>query len=254
MVAEDFLTKCKRIHGNMYDYTQSVYVNERTKVVVTCTSCNTVCKLSPKQLRSKHRCKWCVAIKRKEMQEQLHTEKQQKKEQQKIDIYKSRKSNSYKPLQDKIPKPKKHLGNVHTHTVKPPPVLNDQPTKPKKRKRKKRSRWSDSSWKKAGERSKAFHAFAVYVVLCYDTDTEEKFIKIGKTFQVVEGRFREFPYRWILLAYWSGSAEQASKTEREMHKLYKDYSYAPKKSFGGQSECFSMELLSNINTEKDIHE
>ena len=36
MVAEDFIAKCKRIHGTMYDYTQSVYVNERTKITATC--------------------------------------------------------------------------------------------------------------------------------------------------------------------------------------------------------------------------
>ena len=238
----------------MYDYTQSVYINERTKITVTCTSCGTVCNLSPKQLRSKHKCKWCVALKRKAEREKLRVEKLQNKNSQVPSRRKIGKSNNPKLIKDKTPRPKKTSGNVRTYTVKPPPAPPAPPTKPKKRKGKKRSRWSDSSWKKAGERSNAFHAFAVYVILCYDIDTEEKFIKIGKTFQVVENRFKEFPYRWILLAYWSGSAEQASKTEREMHKLYKDYSYAPQKSFGGQSECFSMELLNNINVKKDIHE
>ena len=244
MVAEDFIAKCKRIHGTMYDYTQSVYVNERTKITVTCTACGTVCNLSPKQLRSKRKCKWCIALKRKAEQEKLQAEQLQNKSQQISNRSKRYKSSNQTSMKSNAPRPKKTSGNVYTYTVKPPPA---PPTKSKKRKGKKRSRWSDSSWKKAGERSNAFHAFAVYVILCYDTDTEEKFIKIGKTFQVVENRFREFPYKWILLAYWSGSAEQASKTEREMHKLYKDYSYVPQKSFGGQSECFSMELLNNIN-------
>lgn len=63
-----------------------------------------------------------------------------------------------------------------------------------------------------------------------DEGTDEKFIKIGKTFRTVESRFEEFPYKWILLAYWSGSAEQASSTEREMHGLCKEYKYIPQSS------------------------
>ena len=242
MTTEEFIHKCTELHGDMYNYDAVIYVNRYTKVIITCTQCDTTYSITPMTFCRPHKCKWCIALARKQQQEKISAEKQGKKEKQ-------QQANSIKSNNKRVKK-EKTSNNTRTHRVKTPP----QPQARKKKKRTKYSRWRDSSWKKAGEHSKAFHAFAVYIILCYDEGTDEKFIKVGKTFRTVESRFEAFPYKWILLAYWSGSAEQASSTEREMHGLYKEYKYIPQKPFGGQSECFSMDMLNNINTEKDIHE
>ena len=245
MTTEEFIRKCTEIHGNVYNYDKAVYVNRYVKVTITCTLCNTTYDIKPLCFYVQRKCKRCMALARKKQQDKVNTGTNEQQNQEHLPH-----KTSNTGIKKNPPKVKKTSSDVCTHTVKPPPKQQTQPRKKKKKNSTKHSRWRDSSWKKAGEHSKAFHAFAVYVILCYDPDTEEKFIKIGKTFQVVEGRFREFPYKWILLAYWSGSAEQASNAEREMHKLYKEYKYVPQKAFGGQSECFSLDMLNNLDTEK----
>ena len=245
MTTEEFVHKCIKLHGDTYNYDKVVYVNRYTKVTITCMQCNTTYTVTPIAFCRSHKCKWCIALARKQQQEKTNTEKQNKKEKQ-------QQANNIKSG-NKHAKKEKTPNNTRTHTVKPPPSRPKR--KRKKHKRNKKMRWwRDSDWKKAGERSKAFHAFAVYIILCYDNSTNEKFIKIGKTFHTVESRFSNFPYEWVLIAYWSGDAYQVSNTEREMHCLYKDYKYLPLKHFGGHSECFSLEMLNNIYLKKDIHE
>lgn len=245
MTTEEFIHKCTELHGDIYSYDKVIYVNRYTKVTITCTQCNTTYNVTPITFCRPHKCKWCIALARKQQQEKINKEKQDKKEKQ-------QQANNTKSS-SKRHKKAKASNTVRTHTVKPPPPQHKR--KRKKHKRSKKMRWwRDSDWKKAGEHSKAFHAFAVYVILCYDDNTGEKFIKIGKTFHTVESRFREFPYKWVLIAYWSGDAYQVSNAEREMHGLYKDYKYLPLKHFGGHSECFSLGMLSNIYLKKDIHE
>ncbi len=41
LTTEQFIARATTVHGSTYDYTNTVYVNRRTKVSITCNSCNT---------------------------------------------------------------------------------------------------------------------------------------------------------------------------------------------------------------------
>src|SRR5690606_14342957 len=57
--------------------------------------------------------------------------------------------------------------------------------------------WGISEWQKAGEKSKSFDSFKVYVIKCWND--KETFYKIGRTFKTTSSRFKsrkEMPYNY----------------------------------------------------------
>ena len=109
----------------------------------------------------------------------------------------------------------------------------------------KRQRWSYSEWEKAGRKSKYFTGFKLYVVRCYDVDTQEEFYKIGKTYREIGIRFYDIPYEYEVIAVKEGSARFVSEAEKDLHQQLKDYKYTPTKRFNGASECFSALIMEN---------
>ncbi len=102
------------------------------------------------------------------------------------------------------------------------------------------STWSYSAWQKAGEASKNFTGFKVYIIECWNE--KERFFKIGRTFVHIGKRFstsNRFPYEYKVLKVIEGSALYICQLEAELHKLNKKYKYLPSKEFGGRQECFS---------------
>ena len=103
-----------------------------------------------------------------------------------------------------------------------------------------RTLWSDTQWEEAGEKSKGFEGYSVYILKC--TSEKETFYKIGKTFQNINKRFkysREMPYEWVLLYQVYGSAKTISDLERLLHTENKTNAYIPIIEFPGNTECFS---------------
>lgn len=100
--------------------------------------------------------------------------------------------------------------------------------------------WSTATWKSAGEKSKNFNAYSVYVVRC-SNDTEV-FYKVGKTFKRVEDRikkFKEVGYSVEIVTVTTGTAAEISKKEKDMHKINKSNKYTPNAKFCGSQECYS---------------
>lgn len=59
---EDFVSTAKEIHGDKYDYSDTVYVNMRTHLKIKCTICKTVfTKYPPKHTTCKQGCPVCVS-------------------------------------------------------------------------------------------------------------------------------------------------------------------------------------------------
>lgn len=84
-----------------------------------------------------------------------------------------------------------------------------------------------------------FNSFKVYIIKCWNE--EEKFYKIGKTFQPIEKRFsgnRNMPYNYEIIKIFKGTAKEVSKIERFLQKEHKNFVYLPKIKFGGQYESF----------------
>ena len=103
--------------------------------------------------------------------------------------------------------------------------------------------WGYTVWQKAGEKSKNFDSFKVYIIKCWND--EEEFYKIGKTFQKIKLRFRtsfksKIPYNYELIKIFESKTDglYISKLEKELQKLNKDNKYLPKIEFVGMHECF----------------
>ena len=47
LTTEDFIRKAHEVHGDKYDYSESVYVNNATKVLIKCNECGNVFLQTP---------------------------------------------------------------------------------------------------------------------------------------------------------------------------------------------------------------
>lgn len=103
------------------------------------------------------------------------------------------------------------------------------------------SGWSITNWQMAGERSKSFNSFKVYILKCYNNS--EVFYKIGRTFKEVKKRFHckgRMPYKYeIVKEFIFDNAKDAFNKEVDLKRLNKEFKYIPLKTFGGMYECFS---------------
>lgn len=100
--------------------------------------------------------------------------------------------------------------------------------------------WHYSKWEAMGKRSKNFEGFKLYVIRIFNQN--EEFIKIGKTFVSLHKRLSKLPYEWIKIAEVEGSATYISELEKKLHKQFKPYTYTPKISFDGTTECFTTDI------------
>jgi len=95
----------------------------------------------------------------------------------------------------------------------------------------------------------------VYLIHCWNED--EKFYKIGITFQGIKTRFSKkesLPYNYEVIYQYICDAGCTWDLEKEHHKKYKSYQYFPKINFAGYTECFDMSLPIDeiINKLKEI--
>ncbi|RSO57538.1 hypothetical protein EA756_08575 [Acinetobacter lactucae] len=79
----------------------------------------------------------------------------------------------------------------------------------------------------------------LYLIRCFNS--EEEFFKVGITFRTLEARFTSsrMPYNYEVLETCTDSADYIWTMEKRVHRLLREYSYCPKISFKGQTECFS---------------
>lgn len=101
--------------------------------------------------------------------------------------------------------------------------------------------WSYSAWEKAGNKSKNFDSFKVYVLECVNLETNERFFKIGKTYNTVKRRYQsknEIPYKWEVVKEFIGTAGEISVLEKDLQFKNKLHKYIPKLKFQGMYECF----------------
>ena len=86
----------------------------------------------------------------------------------------------------------------------------------------------------------------LYAIKCWYQSTipskSEVFYKIGITSKTTNMRFGNrtvMPYNYEILYEVKNDADAIYDLEKILHKLLDDYSYKPKKRFGGDTECFS---------------
>lgn len=86
----------------------------------------------------------------------------------------------------------------------------------------------------------------LYIIRFYN-DTEN-FIKIGITTNDIQHRIWKIPYEHEVIKEIKGSPEFVWNKEKELHKLFKQYRYAPQIKFGGETECFDPQILELMRT------
>jgi len=99
-------------------------------------------------------------------------------------------------------------------------------------------RWSYTEWESVGLSSKYFDGFKFYKIRCYDPNTKEEFLKLGKTYRPIGIRLYDVPYEYEVIEIVEGSARFISELETQQLNLIKEQKYTPLKSFKGMTECF----------------
>ena len=81
----------------------------------------------------------------------------------------------------------------------------------------------------------------LYIIKCFNED--ENFIKIGITINTVKIRYygkKNMPYKYEILDEFNGSPELIFKTEKSVHKNFKNIKYSPNIKFNGATECYDI--------------
>lgn len=103
--------------------------------------------------------------------------------------------------------------------------------------------WSKTDWVQLCEKNNILYPI-VYIIKLQNG--VENFIKIGMT-KNVDKRFYKMPYDITPINKIIGSPEQIYDLEKKLHKLFKKYKYIPLQKFGGHTECFSTDILKDLN-------
>lgn len=79
----------------------------------------------------------------------------------------------------------------------------------------------------------------LYILKC--SSNKEEFYKIGITMMTVEKRYctkKSMPYEYETILLLEGEAGKIWDLEKKLHKRFSKFTYKPKISFHGQTECF----------------
>lgn len=115
------------------------------------------------------------------------------------------------------------------------------------------SGWSKNSWKLKAEQSKHFESFKLYVIEVYNN--EERFIKIGRTFNKINKRFNNYtlPYKYKVAYIYSDECDIIYDLENKLKMYLKAYKYIPLIEFKGMHECFQIPETYKAKYEWDGH-
>jgi hypothetical protein len=119
-----------------------------------------------------------------------------------------------------------------------------------------RNGWSYSKWDSVSKNSKQFNSYQVYVIKCSNKETDENFIKIGRTFTTIETRFsgsKVMPYDYEILNVTKfNDALSCCLKEEELHSKFKKYKYKPLIKFRGVCECYDLNILNELQLTVEV--
>lgn len=230
---EVFIEKAVTVHGNTYDYSSVEYVRSKTKVAITCKIHGIFYQEPSTHLKGRG-CPECGRVKISEQAKAKYNTQ--------WFIDKANAIHDYKYSYDKC--------NYITNNVKVTiecPIHGEFEQQPRSHLKgngckqcanANNNYWSYSGWKKAGEASKFFDGYKVYIIRCYND--QEEFYKIGKTYNPIWLRFSrgQMPYEYEVIKIIEGSAIFICELEQELLNQNYKYRYTPAIKFGGSLECF----------------
>lgn len=99
----------------------------------------------------------------------------------------------------------------------------------------------------------------LYLLEFKDEQTNESFLKVGRTYQEVRNRFGlgnnfKIPYKLVdIVSEVNSSPENIVDYENEVLYKFKRFKYSPNKFFNGHTECFSLDALEGLKTHFQGH-
>jgi hypothetical protein len=244
---EQFINRSNEVHQNKYQYTKSVYINDETKLIVTC-SLHGDYLIRPNDHLRGGACKICnkynSANPKKAFAKQTFLEKARKIHGDKY----SYENTNYIDSRTKVTiscrvhgnfeqRPSSHLqgkGCKRCAVIATAAIVSYTQTNSP-------NGWSISAWKETAAVSKTFDGFKVYVLRLFNDD--EKFYKIGRTFNKLKTRTKLIPYDCEVVHFTAHEdAKVIYDLETKLKREYKSFKYVPKIPFGGMQECFTLDL------------
>jgi len=244
LTIDEFIERANIVHNNKYNYDKAIYINRRTKLIITCKIHGDFEQNAWSHL-SGYGCKICGLKKgvlgyttNEFIEKAIHIHGN------KYDYSESNYTGNHNKLKIICPihgvfeqTPNSHLVGSGCNKCGIESARNKRQYK--------YNNWSYSEWREAGEASKNFDSFKVYIIECWNE--VERFVKIGKTFTTIGNRFRGgscsmMPYEYRVIKEIKGSALDISKIEHHLQNKFKKYSYSPRIEFSGHTECFDINI------------
>lgn len=236
---EEFIVESEKVHGKIYDYSNSVYIKSTIKIDILCKKHGEFSIFPQHHLRGGV-CPFCNTN-----NSRLNKEEFVKRS---INIHGNKYDyfhTNYKNNATKV----NILCKSHGEFLQTPQNHLCGQGCPKCAKEATRNiSWGYSSWGDCGIKSKRFDSFKVYVIECYNN--YERFIKIGKTFNTIDNRFDnsiKMPYSWDIVKIYEGSPIDMCNLEKKLHKTFKELKYNPILPFDGSKECFYIQIKDKLN-------
>lgn len=237
---KEFLAKCVKHHGEIYDYSKTIFTMGRNDIIIICSIHGEV-KINANNHACGHGCPKCgneaTANKRRFTKEQIVKRA--------TDIWGDR--FDYSQME--------YTGILDRHEIKCnlcgeyfSQDLNNHINYKKNGcpNCKENRGWSRSQWIDFCNK-KFIDKAIVYFVRMFDEN--ESFIKIGMPSMPLARRFdSKTPYKYELIKIIYGTPEFVYNKEIELHRKFAKSRYHTLKSFKGEFECFSIDILKDIIT------
>ena len=231
---EGFIKKSQLVHNNKYLYEKATYINNHTKIIITCPTHGDFEQTANKHTQGRG-CPKCYLESKHHTQEQFisrSSEVHNNKYSYENTVYTT--SNDIITITCPIHGDFKQRAKVHLHGCGCTKCANIN-----------RGSWTKTKWALCKDSTK-FAGVKLYVIECWN-DTE-RFIKIGRTSIDISHRFApsRIPYSWRLLHTAEGSSDYIFDLEKSMHKQLTSHKYTPTTIFDGSTECFSLDALKTL--------
>lgn len=242
--AKDFIKRARSVHGEKYSYKELVYVNTKTKVLITCFEHGNFKQLPHDHLKG-FGCGSCSG------NAKLTTDEFIRRSRLAHGNYYDYSKSVYKNARGKVaiicPEHGEFLQHAADHARG---VMCKQCSI-------ELQGWGHSDYisicnKRHGGKS------SLYIIRC--SKNNEIFYKIGISVKSTSERFsaKKMPYHAELVKSLTGEAGFIWDLESKLHRINKDNKYIPLISFDGRNECFTripreiLELIDKMNGTKQL--
>lgn len=249
---DEFKERAISLHGDLYDYSATVYKHIKEKVTIRCKVHGYFDQMAEVHLRGSG-CPVCgnqlVGVRLRKSQDDFIKESMAIHN-GKYDYALVEYNGAYSKVTINCPIHGLFEQIPHNHLTGEGCILCGNDLKSKHR-REKPNGWNISAWTNASQGSVNFDSYKLYLVLMTNKDSSEKFLKIGRTYRTINKRFRDIPYNYEVVDFFCGDAKYIFKKEFEFKAKFKGYKWIPNVSFGGMHECFSYSALNALKKEFD---